>query len=170
MPSFARLFQNEIITKTLYCNRFAIHNTIDIVEVIGSSPTNPTIVKALNPEGIERFSYVMEKHLQYNTCSLVICLIHAGFYQPLWHYKVRSLNLICPVYQEIIGIKKAPVTRHCIKRRRRTDRIFLCMSQGRTCLFCCEKSVAIPKNTIPRSAKTDRKIEYHVRIGESDSG
>ena len=82
----------------------------------------------------------------------------------------RSLNLICPVYQEIIGIKKAPVTRHCIKRRRRTDRIFLCMSQGRTCLFCCEKSVAIPKNTIPRSAKTDRKIEYHVRIGESDSG
>jgi len=48
----------------------------------------------------------MEKHLQYNTCSLVICLIHAGFYQPLWHYKVRSLNLICPVYQEIIGIKK----------------------------------------------------------------
>lgn len=68
----------------------------------------------------------MEKHLQYNTCSLVICLIHAGFYQPLWHYKVRSLNLICPVYQEIIGIKKAPVTRHCIKCRRRTDRIFLC--------------------------------------------
>ena len=60
------------------------------MEVIGSSPTNPTIVKALNPEGIERFSYVMEKHLQYNTCSLVICLIHAGFYQPLWHYKVRS--------------------------------------------------------------------------------
>ena len=111
----------------------------------------------------------MEKHLQYNICSLVIWLIHAGFYQPLWHYKVRSLNLICPVYQEIIGIKKAPVTRHCIKRRRRTDRIFLCMSQGRTCLFCCEKSVAIPKNTIPRSAKTDRKIEYHVRIGESDS-
>ena len=85
MPSFARIFQNEIVIKTLYCNKFAIHNTIDIVEVIGSSPTNPTIVKALNPEGIERFSYVMEKHLQYNICSLVICLIHAGFYQPLWH-------------------------------------------------------------------------------------
>ena len=45
MPSFARLFQNEIITKTLYCNKFAIHNTIDIVEVIGSSPTNPTTAK-----------------------------------------------------------------------------------------------------------------------------
>ena len=47
MPSFARVFQNEIVIKTLYCNKFAIHNTIDIVEVIGSSPTNPTIVSIL---------------------------------------------------------------------------------------------------------------------------
>ena len=49
MPSFARIFQNEIVTKTLYCNKFAIHNTIDIVEVIGSSPTNPTNKKTLDP-------------------------------------------------------------------------------------------------------------------------
>ena len=49
MPSFARVFQNEIVIKTLYCNKFAIHNTIDIVEVIGSSPTNPTNKKTLDP-------------------------------------------------------------------------------------------------------------------------
>ena len=43
-------------------------------------------------------------------------------------------------------------------------------SKSGTGLWCCEGSASIPENPIPRSAKTDCKTEYHVRIGESDSG
>ena len=42
--------------------------------------------------------------------------------------------------------------------------------KGRTRLCGCQKSAPIPKDTIPRPAKTDRKTEYYVRSGESDSG
>ena len=60
MPSFARIFQNEIVIKTLYCNKFAIHNTIDIVEVIGSSPTNPTKTKILETKAFQGFFFFRE--------------------------------------------------------------------------------------------------------------
>ena len=63
MPSFARIFQNEIVIKTLYCNKFAIHNTIDIVEVIGSSPTNPTKTKILETKAFQGFFFFRENAL-----------------------------------------------------------------------------------------------------------
>ena len=62
MLSFARLFQNETVTKILYCNKFAIHNTIDIVEVIGSSPTNPTKTKSLKRKRFKDFSFSVKMH------------------------------------------------------------------------------------------------------------
>lgn len=46
----------------------------------------------------------------------------------------------------------------------------ICTGQGRTRLCGSKKSASLPKNTIPRAAKTDRKTEYHVRTGESDPG
>ena len=64
MPSFARIFQNEIVIKTLYCNKFAIHNTIDIVEVIGSSPTNPTRIKNVQSIRDWAFFHVLQQRRQ----------------------------------------------------------------------------------------------------------
>ena len=64
MPSFARVFQNEIVIKTLYCNKFAIHNTIDIVEVIGSSPTNPTRIKNVQSIRDWAFFHVLQQRRQ----------------------------------------------------------------------------------------------------------
>ena len=50
-----------------------------------------------------------------------------------------------------------------------TREIF-CQGKGRTCLRGCKGAIQIPKNTIPRAAKTDSKTEYAVRAGESHSG
>lgn len=44
------------------------------------------------------------------------------------------------------------------------------LSDMATCLCCCKATASFSKNTIPRFAKTDLKIEYPVRTCESDSG
>ena len=43
-------------------------------------------------------------------------------------------------------------------------------SQSGACLCGCEAAAGLPENTIPGSAKTDRKIEHVIRTCESDFG
>ena len=46
----------------------------------------------------------------------------------------------------------------------------ICQGKGRACVRSSKGAAWLPKNTIPRSAETDRKIEYAVCHGKSDSG
>lgn len=55
-----------------------------------------------------------------------------------------------------------------IKRREREKSSI--PGQSGTCLRCCEAAAAFPENAVPGAAKTGRKIEYAVRISESDFG
>ena len=41
--------------------------------------------------------------------------------------------------------------------------------KSRTRICCCKAAAWIPTNALSRSSKADRKIQYHVRFGKSDS-
>ncbi len=61
--------------------------------------------------------------------------------------------------------KKRPVCR----KESRTRKV-LCPRESRARIRCRQETAAFPKNTIPRARKAESQIQYHVRIGESDSG
>ena len=54
-------------------------------------------------------------------------------------------------------------------QKKRTRKIIR-QSQSRTRICCHKRTVRVPKDAVPRSAKADRQTEYAVRAGESDLG
>ena len=55
-------------------------------------------------------------------------------------------------------------------RKESRTRKVLCPRESRARIRCRQETAAFPKNTIPRARKAESQIQYHVRIGESDSG